>query len=90
MKTYKVIIELYNEDGKYKADYFERNFGTCESAFNYSYVIINEIINDKQLDYKSIKIIESDCNVIDNTLVENKKIINEIKIKKEVISNGVL
>jgi len=90
MKTYKVIIELYNEEGKYKADYFERNFDTCENAFNYSFIIINEIINDKQLDYKSIKVVESDCNVIDNTLVENKKIINEIKIEKEVISSGDL
>lgn len=82
MATYTVIIELYNDDGKYKADYFERCFNNVESAFNYSYIIINEIINDKQLDYKSIKIVENKTNVKDNTLIDEKKIINELKINK--------
>lgn len=82
MTNYKVIIELYNDDGKYKADYFERYFDTVEGAFNYTYVIINEIINDKQLNYKSIKILETKTKVVDNTLIDNAKIINELIIKK--------
>lgn len=82
MLSYKVIIELYNDNGKYKADYFERCFDNVESAFNYTYIIINEIINDKQLDYKSIKVVEETTNVVDNTLIENKKIVNEIKINR--------
>lgn len=82
MVSYKVIIELYNDDGKYKADYFERCFNSVESAFNYTYIIINEIINDKQLDYKSIKIVEEKTKVIDNTLVEDRKIVNQIIINK--------
>lgn len=78
MKKYRVVIELYNDDGKYKADYFEQCFNNIEHAFNYSYVIINEIINDKQLDYKSIKILE------DTTTGKQKtsKIINELRIKR--------
>lgn len=83
MTTYKVIIELYNEDNKYKADYFERCFNdNIINAFNYTYIIINEIINDKQLDYKSIKILETTTKTIDNTLIDDTKIINEIKINK--------
>ena len=78
MKKYNVVIELYNDDGKYKADYFERCFDNVEDAFNYSYIIIDGIINDKQLDYKSIKILENTTTGKQKT----SKIVNELKIKR--------
>lgn len=67
---YKVIIELYNDDGKYKADYFERTFDSLENALNHTINILNEIINDKQLDYKCITVLENNLKV--NQVIINK------------------
>lgn len=67
---YYVEIELYNDDEKYKTDFMQQTFYNMEYAFNYMIVILNEIINDKQLEYKAI------------TIKENNKIINRVEIPK--------
>ena len=67
---YYVEIELYNDDGLYKVDFMQQKFNNLEYAFNYMIVILNEIINDKQLEYKAI------------TIKENNKIINRVEIPK--------
>ena len=67
---YYVEIELYNDDGLYKVDFIQQKFNNMEYAFNYMIVILNEIINDKQLEYKAI------------TIKENNKIINRVEIPK--------
>ena len=68
--VYYVEIELYNDDGLYKTDFMQRCFDDIECAFNYMIFILNEIINDKQLEYKAI------------TIKENNKIINRVEIPK--------
>lgn len=67
---YYVEIELYNDDEKYKTDFIQKCFNDVEIAFNYMILILNEIINDKQLEYKAI------------TIKENNKIINRVEIPK--------
>lgn len=67
---YYVEIELYNDGELYKTDFIQKCFNDVEIAFNYMILILNEIINDKQLEYKAI------------TIKENNKIINRVEIPK--------